>query len=262
MPARVATLPRRRYTSRSRGPSARITVLPFFSLFVIGIPIFSVLHGLGLLGFGVVVDQSQVSPVANATVVVSGNWQNRFSVGFVPGYQLSSSQMEIYELVDTVPNNPEKWGLDNLGLYPLGLTEIQEEIFKTLVHTESNFQHYDPETGAVLTSEEAGCLGATQGCNDVCPVEMWLSPTTNVWCGAKTFLSYWNHYRVDENPFNLHLALAGYKGAFLMIDTDFDGKKDTVVNDPVSDLPIVDPELVWQVEKVTNQLVWFDKPGN
>ncbi len=261
MPARVATLPRRRYTSRSRGPSARITVVPFFSLFVIGMPILSVLHGLGLLGDGTSMDQTQVSPTVQVVSATSGNWQDSFSVSFVPGYQLSSSQMEIYELVDTVPNNPEKWGLDNLGLYPLGLTEVQEEVFKTLVHTESLFQHYDPETGEVLTSE-AGCLGVTQGCNDVCPVEMWLVPTTNVWCGAKTFLSYWDHYRVDENPFKLHLALAGYKGAFKMDDTDFDGKKDTVVNDPVTDLPIVDPDLVWQVEKVTNQLAWFPKQGN
>jgi len=228
-------------------------------LALIGVPILSVLHGLGWLGGETQMGQPEVLPAIQTAPAATGDWQDLVNVSFVPGYQLSPSQMEIYELVDTVPNNPGKYGLDNLGLTPLGLTDIQEEVFKTLVHTESLFQHYDPETGEILTSE-AGCLGATQGCNNVCPVEMWLVPTTNVWCGAKTFLSYWNHYRVDQNPLNLHLALAGYKGAFLMIDTDFDGYKDTVVNDAVSGLPIVDPELRWQVEKVTGQLVWFNKP--
>jgi hypothetical protein len=259
MPAHVATIPRRRYSSRSRGPSAKIIITPYLAVAFIGVPILSVLHGLGLLSSGQM-DQVQIPLVAQPSQNETGNWQGQVMVSFVPGYQLDSSQMEIYELVDTVPNNPEKWGLDNLGLSSLGLTEIQKEVFKALVHTESLFQHYDPETGEVLTSDY-GCKGATQGCNNVCPREMWLAPTTNVWCGAKTFLSYWNHYDVDANPLNLHLALAGYKGAFLMIDTDLDGNKDTVVYDSVSDLPIVDPDLVWQVEKVTNQLVWFDRPG-
>ena len=252
MPARVTALSVRRKSSRSRGTSAKRIFLPYIFLVSFGLPALSVLNGLGVLGG----DRSSQLPVSAtvATAVAKSNWQNQVDVVFNPGYQLSKEQMQGYRLADEIPNHPEKYGLDNLGLAPLNFTPAQMEIWLALVHTESRFLHLDPDTGAVLRSEK-GCLGETQGCNAVCPEAMWLVQTTNVWCGAKTFQYFWNLYGVDHNVLSIHLAIAGYKGAFLMQDTSGD-----LVNDPTTGLPIVDPELEWQVRKVEGQLVWLHKP--
>lgn len=270
MPAQLAALPyqrgrfinqshrdrmSRRVEVRARRSPGSAPVIFILALVFVGLPALSVWSSLN--PSSETVAQSQPIPVAPVEPI-SGNWQDSVEPVFTPGYQLSTSQMEVYELLATVPNDPVKYGLDNLGLPVLGFTRAQQEALFALALSESQMLHTD-ETGGVLTSE-AGCVGVMQGCNDMCLWEYWLARTTNVWCGAFTFRFYWNHYGVDENPLMLHYAFAAYKGAFLMEDTDWDGKKDTVVYDDTTGLPFVDPDLAWQVQLAESYLTWVPKP--
>lgn len=202
------------------------------------------------------VSTASFGPVENQSAPVSGNWQDSVEFVFNPQPRLNKSQMEIFELVQTIPNHPEKFGLDNFGLYSLNFSRDKQEAFQALVMSESLYQHLDPETGELLRSSK-GCVSITQGCNNVCPVAMWEEKTTNVWCGAKTFTWFWDQLGVDENPMMLYYAYAGYKGIFTSEDTDGDGIEDSWVKDPATGLPYIPEDLKWQIELALSYLVVY-----
>lgn len=143
----------------------------------------------------------------------------KFDIVYNPPFALSSldnQQRQVFDLIDDVPNHPERYHLDLLGLASIGLDYNQQQVFDALGPTEGSMRQFNAD-GSVVTSE-SGCLGALQGCDfNICPEEFWRQLYTNIWCGAKAFqeqLRMWDG--------NFTYAIAGYKSAW-QYSRDADG---------------------------------------
>lgn len=133
----------------------------------------------------------------------------KFDIVYNPPFKLDSldsQQRQVFDLIDDVPNHPERYHLDLLGLTSIGLDYNQQQVFDALGPTEGSMRQFNDD-GSVVTSE-SGCLGALQGCDwNICPVELWNQLYTNIWCGAKAFRE---QLRMWDGVFTY--AVAGYKG--------------------------------------------------
>lgn len=168
-------------------------------------------------------------------------------------------QWDNYGVLDTYLKNPEGSPLTEMGFPAIYFTANEAELARALAWTESRYYHfapfYDPESvldsegNALYTSPVAHCVGFFQGCNQsVCPQELWEKLESNIWCGLKLLRE-----NLDRYPGDHYRAIAAYKGAFLMKDTDGDGYKDMVVfGDDGKE--IFDPSLFNQVQSPFNLL--------
>lgn len=177
---------------------------------------------------GVIVD-----PIAPAVSEPQNVPTDNFEYVFHLPVGRSQEQYDNYLVVNEFLERPWNLGLKNLGFPETRFTRNEAEFARALWETESNYWHFSPvenpdavfdSQGRALYTSETGCASITQGCNAVCPKELWVELQTNIWCGAKYLQQLLDQYGHDY----IRVA-AAYKGAFLMKDTDGDGKKDTVV---------------------------------